>query len=605
MASLHADSQPRHEGASPGEPADDMVLRAERVSKVFGKGSRSLRALDNLDITIPAKAITGLIGPDGAGKTTFMRLACGIMKPTTGSIRVFGQDPVHIHKRQDKRVSYMPQRFGLYEDLTVMENLSLYADLQGVPQGQRSERFEHLLNMSRMKPFVDRLAGKLSGGMKQKLGLMCTLVRMPDLLILDEPTVGVDPVSRLELWGMIAQAMQERSMAVLLSTAYLDEAQRCAHIVVLDRGSVLGTGSPDSFLQRVEHRVGRVVVADSSRRLEQQQWSRRAGVIDALVQGNHLRIVADSQASFDALVDQFPELHPCEPRFEDAYIDLFRSQGQTQAGSEKVDVDMSQLKQSAARTSSASTIIEVHNACKKFGSFTAVDDLNFTVNTGEIFGLLGANGAGKTTTFRMLCGLLAPTSGTLRTAGVDMRTARAAARANIGYMSQGFALYRELSVMQNLRFFAGAYGLFGKKRDDRVAWAIEEYDLGDYLKRLTNDLPLGYKQRLAMACALMHQPKVLFLDEPTSGVDPIARRAFWTRINTLAASGVAVLVTTHFMEEAEFCDRLVIIVSGHIMAQGSPAEIRSLARTPHTPEPTMTDAFLHIVGAAPGRGGET
>jgi ABC-2 type transport system ATP-binding protein len=569
----------------------DAVLAAEGLGKSFQAGGRRVTALDGVSLTVRPGAVTGLIGPDGAGKTTFMRLAAGLLLPDAGRIGVLGLDSTRDALQVQAALGYMPQRFGLYEDLTVQENLDLYADLQGVPRQERAARYAELTRMTGLAPFTKRLAGRLSGGMKQKLGLACTLVRAPRLLLLDEPTVGVDPVSRRELWSIIDRLVQGEGMSVLLSTAYLDEAERCAEVVLLHEGRVLDQGPPAATSARMAGRTWAVSRPGTRQRRLQAELDGREGVVDALVQGEHVRLVTADPQLPDSLTELSGlDVRPVPPRFEDGFIDLLRSRQRRPAHVAAMN--------GAAQTASAAAdgvIIRVAGLRRRFGDFWAVDGVDFEIRRGEIFGLLGANGAGKTTTFRMLCGLLPATAGRLEVAGLDLRHAASVARARIGYMSQKFSLYGNLSVAQNLDFFASAYGLAGAMRRQRLDWALGEFDLSAAADQLSADLPLGYKQRLALACALMHRPEILFLDEPTSGVDPLARREFWQRINALAHQGVTVLVTTHFMEEAEYCDRLAIMASGRILAMDEPVAIKALARTAEHPEPSMEDAFIRLV----------
>jgi len=510
-------------------------------------------------------------------------------------VRVLGMDATRESLAVQAALGYMPQRFGLYEDLTVQENLDLYADLQGVPGRERAERYQSLMKMTGLAPFTARLAGRLSGGMKQKLGLACALVRAPRLLLLDEPTVGVDPVSRRELWAIVYRLVQTEGMSVLLSTAYLDEAERCDEVILLHDGRVLDQGTPAALSERMQGRTFAVTAPGVNKRDLQHALDGKPGVTDAIVQGEHVRLVTAHSGAPDleSLLPQVPgaRAQPVPPRFEDSFIALL----QPEHGAAVVSGATSESEAAPPNRKAGEIVIDVHGLKRRFGDFYAVNDVSFTVKRGEIFGLLGANGAGKSTTFRMLCGLLPASAGTLRVAGVDLRYAAAAARARIGYMAQKFALYANLSVRQNLEFFASVYGLRGARQRARLEWANREFTLAQVAEQSSGDLPLGYKQRLAMACALMHEPEILFLDEPTSGVDPLARREFWGRINALARSGVTVLVTTHFMEEAEYCDRLAIMAAGRILAIGEPAAIKAQARTADAPEPSMEDAFIHLI----------
>lgn len=579
--------------------SDAPVLTAERLTKTFTAGKQRIQALDAVSFAIRPGVITGLIGPDAAGKTTLMRLAAGLLVPDSGSIHALGMDATHDSQAVQAALGYMPQRFGLYEDLTTQENLDLYADLQGVPQSVRPQRYGELMHMTGLQPFVNRLAGHLSGGMKQKLGLACTLVRPPRLLLLDEPTVGVDPVSRRELWSIIERLVTQEGMSVLLSTAYLDEAERCQAVILMHEGKVLDQGPPARMSATMAGRSWSISAPGQHYRRLQMQLAQTSGVLDALVQGEQIRLVTEDP-SIPEPVEQLPEMREAKieavpPRFEDVFIDMLRKR--TGRNTHIGHFDTAPAADSALLAETA-PVIRVSQLVRRFGDFRAVDDISFDVRRGDIFGLLGANGAGKSTTFRMLCGLLPASSGHLEVVGLDLRDAAATARARIGYMSQKFSQYGNLSVAQNLTFFASAYGLAGRARSERLAWAEDEFDLARYRDQLAGDLPLGYKQRLAMACALMHRPEILFLDEPTSGVDPLARREFWQRINALALSGVTVLVTTHFMEEAEYCDRLVIMAAGRILTMGEPAAIKAAARSPALPRPSMEDAFIRLVEAA-------
>ncbi|MEN8751618.1 MAG: ATP-binding cassette domain-containing protein [Desulfobacterales bacterium] len=577
--------------------ADDAVLTFRVISKGFRSGRRRIDALRDISLEIRSGHITGLIGPDGAGKTTLMRLAAGLLRPDSGQGLVMGMDIVREALSVQATVGYMPQRFGLYEDMTVQENLDLYADLQGVAKNLRPGRYRELMRMTGLAAFTGRQAGRLSGGMKQKLGLACTLVNPPQLLLLDEPTVGVDPVSRRELWQIIDRFVREEATTVLLSTAYLDEAERCDEVIILHEGELLGQAPPQAFSDPLAGRTYKVRVSGEKNRNVQEKLTDASGVADAVIQGDAVRLVLESTATA-AVETLLPgvggaSLQPVAPRFEDGFVVMLRERLQKDRRSPGV-ADRGSPEMDSTKKSDG-PMIAVRDVQRRFGDFYAVQGVTFEVQRGEVFGLLGANGAGKTTTFRMLCGLLPASAGSLHVAGVDVRRTAAAARSRIGYMSQKFSLYGNLSVGQNLHFFSSAYGLKGRRRTARVKWAIEQFDLGPLVDATSATLSLGYKQRLALACALMHEPDILFLDEPTSGVDPLARREFWHRINALAAQHVTVLVTTHFMEEAEYCDRLAIMVAGEILALGAPPEIKRQARTEKIPEPTMEDAFIHVL----------
>ena len=571
-----------------------VALRLEDVRHSFRTNKRTVTALDGVTAEAEFGTITGLIGPDGAGKTTLMRLIAGLLRADTGRISVLGTDVARAPLAVQASLGYMPQRFGLYEDLSVQENLDLYADLQGVPLVERQARYVELLHMTGLGPFTARLAGRLSGGMKQKLGLACTLVHPPDLLLLDEPTVGVDPVSRRELWQIIDHLNRVAQVTVLFSTAYLDEAERCHNVLLLHDGRLLGSGPPASFTAEMTGRSYAVAAGIGRRRL-QERLSRAPGLIDAVIQGSYVRVVTAAAAppALSQLEAEVPDLRvsATPPRFEDSFVARMR------VTIPAAPADSARPAPLAATAQGHENIIEVKHLTRRFGDFVAVNDMNFAVSRGEIFGLLGANGAGKSTTFRMLCGLLPPSGGSLRVAGYDLRRAAARARRRIGYMAQKFSLYGDLSVTQNLRFFSSVYGLSGERQRQRIEWAKAEFGLGSMHSATARDLPLGFKQRLALASALMHEPEILFLDEPTSGVDPLARREFWRRINALAESGVTVLITTHFMEEAEYCDRLAICAQGRILTIGEPDQIKAAARTPALPDPSMEDAFIAVIEA--------
>ena len=566
------------------------------VSKAFLSGGRKIQALSKISINIKRGQVTGLIGPDSAGKTTLMRLVAGLLIPDHGDIQVLDKNVLTHPLDVQSTVGYMPQRFGLYEDLSVQENLDLYADLQNVDHVDRPARYQQLMQITGLAPFTKRLAGRLSGGMKQKLGLACTLIRLPKLLLLDEPTVGVDPVSRRELWEIVYRQVQEEGMTVLLSTAYLDEAERCDEVVLIHEGKLLSQGKPEEFSRKVVGRTFQVSATGLSNRQVQEQLSKTSGVLDALIEGETVRIVLNDEVdqvsnelsikSKLKLPDNF-FINEIKPRFEDAFVARLKIQNdKTQPASLPIIIREDKKDEE---------VIYVNNLQRRFGDFIAVNNVSFSVRRGEIFGLLGANGAGKSTTFRMLCGLLPASGGSLAVAGHDLRKASAKARNSIGYMAQKFSLYVNLSVLQNLQFFSSAYGLRGEYQKKRLQWALSTFDLTEYQDTNAGDLAIGYKQRLSFAVALMHEPEILFLDEPTSGVDPLARREFWERTNSLAESGVTVLVTTHFMEEANYCDHLVIMAEGEVLAAGTPQEMKSSASNTENPDPTMEDAFISLI----------
>ncbi|RUL87497.1 ATP-binding cassette domain-containing protein [Tautonia sociabilis] len=566
------------------------LVVARGLSKRFPDGTL---ALDGLDFDVLPGRVTGLVGPDGAGKTTLMRLIAGLLLPSEGSVRSCGFDTASDLPEIRAAVSYMPQRFGLYEDLTVAENLALYADLRGVVGDERTATTQRLLDFTGLGPFTSRLAGKLSGGMKQKLGLACALIRTPRLLLLDEPSVGVDPISRRELWRLVYQLV-DRGIAVVWSTAYLDEAERCTSVLTLDRGRLLYDGPPEELTARAIGRTVLVRGADRKRRVLAAAL-RLPEVVDGVIQGRAVRLVVRDGARPPSPPDlgaPDAEVIPTSPRFEDAFVDLL-------GGGPKGESPLSGGNRPAIP--GADAVVEAVGLTKRFGSFTAARDITFRIGRGEIFGLLGPNGAGKSTTFKMLCGLLVPTEGTARVAGADLYRSGGQARARLGYMAQKFSLYGDLSARQNLEFFSGVYGLSGRRRREAIDRLVGAFELEPFLKVDAGRLPLGFKQRLALACAVLHDPPVLFLDEPTSGVDPLTRREFWSHINAMVERGVTVLVTTHFLDEAEYCDRIALVDKGRVIANGSPDDLKDAARSDSLPEPTLEDAFIGLVEAADAR----
>ncbi|HUF41038.1 MAG TPA: ATP-binding cassette domain-containing protein [Verrucomicrobiae bacterium] len=627
-----------------GDQESATVLSARNVCKTFVRESgETVAALRDVSLKVDHGTLTALVGPDGAGKTTLMRLMAGLMSADSGELSVLSVDVAADPQQIQERIGYMPQRFGLYEDLSVQENLDLYADLHGVSRAERRERYPRLMEMTKLGAFPGRLAGRLSGGMKQKLGLACTLVRAPELLLLDEPTVGVDPLSRRELWEIIRQLVQDRGLTVLMSTSYLDEAERCGQVILLHEGNILMQGGPDDVSGLAQGRtyIAEPAAGEKARALQARLLA-EPNIIDALPQGGRVRFVTKDKGDWMAAGDRAgaplsgAAVVAARPRLEDGFMLLLRSPTDKEKGrqgdeendretgrkgygeTEGSERDKETRRQGEREQMASSVpvslspglpvslspvppqgeaIVEVRDLVRRFGVFTAVDHVSFSVRRGEIFGLLGPNGAGKTTTFRMLCGLLPATSGTLEVAGVDLRRARASARQRIGYVAQKFSLYAQLSVGENLEFFASAYNLRNSRKRQRIAWAMEQFGLSSFADLTSGFLPGGFRQRLAMAVALIHDPEILFLDEPTSGADPLARREFWRRIVALAESGVTVIVTTHFMEEAEYCDRIAIMDAGRVLAQGTPAEIRRLARSA-SGEPTMEDAFIAVVEQA-------
>ena len=590
----------------------ESIVIATDLNKTFKaeqKGLDDVQALQGINMQIKTGQLTALVGPDGAGKTTFLRLIAGLYKPTAGSLEVLGMDVAKDPQSVQDRISYMPQKFGLYEDLSIQENLDLYADLHGVPMNVRKERFARLLKITDLARFTERPAGKLSGGMKQKLGLACTLVRSPELLLLDEPSVGVDPLSRRDLWSIIEQLVREENLSVILSTAYMDEAERCHEVYVMLDGQVLKQGTPDELTAQAQAQTWQVKPSPDmkARVLQAHLLDNQHYIADAVPKGDVVRFITRTESP-SLPADLLPKGVVAEPRaaeLEDAFMLLLHEAKHIQKtvlAQENLALDPSitliensdppQVKtEQNVKQQLEKPVIVVKDLVRTFGDFTAVASTSFDVSRGEIFGLLGPNGAGKTTTFRMLCGLLPASSGVLEVAGMNLRTARAQARAKIGYVSQKFALYGNLSVLDNLKFFGGAYGLSGKQLKQQIDKALLQFELKPHAK--SGDLPNGFKQRLSMAAALLHQPEIVFLDEPTSGVDPLARRSFWYTIGELANQGMTIIVTTHFMEEAEYCDRIAIQDAGKLLAIGTPQQIRGMTQLEGVND--MNSAFIAIV----------
>ncbi len=546
-------------------------------------------ALNGITARIQGGRLTGLVGPDGAGKTTLMRCLAALMAPSEGTITVCGHDSVTQTGAIHGISGYMPQRFGLYEDLSVMENLKLYAELRGVDVGPGGELFARLLGFTGLAPFAKRMAGALSGGMKQKLGLACALMARPQVLLLDEPSVGVDPVSRQDLWRMVQELVAE-GMAVVWSTAYLDEAESCQEVLLLNQGKVVYSGPPRELTSRLQRRTYLMRDIKGNRRLALAQGLQLPTVRDGVIQGASVRLVLAEGATMDEinrLAENYnAHLVETAPRFEDAFIDLL---GGGPGGVSHLAAKMPPVPPAAG------VMVRCKDLTRRFGDFTATRAISFDVRQGEVVGLLGPNGAGKSTTFKMLCGLIKPSEGLAEVAGLDLRRSPGKVKIQLGYMAQKFSLYNLLSVRQNLDFFAGVYGLKRALRRERVQEMIEVFELGAMLDASPDDIPLGFKQRLALACALMHRPKVLFLDEPTSGVDPITRREFWTHITGLVDRGVTVLVTTHFMDEAEYCDRVALVNRAQLIALDTPDGLKAMAADEALPDPTMEQAFIRLI----------
>lgn len=553
----------------------------------YGKGEQAAQALRGVNAIIPAGGITGLMGPDAAGKTTLMRLLAGLLLPDSGKLDIFGMSAAHLKELEPNAIGYMPQRFGLYEDLTVADNLELYASLRGVPENNRDGIFSRLLAFTGLQAFCKRLAGNLSGGMKQKLGIACSLLGEPRLLLLDEPGVGVDPLSRRELWRMVEELVAG-GMTVIWGTSYLDEAALCPRLIVLEKGKILFHGQPGELAARAAGSVYELECGDdgASRRNALASWTAYPGIIDVRIQGNYVRLETGGEKAKEAARDILDRKgRPVSPQLGDAYIEAV-------GGIDKRPSPFREIGKIGKPENSSERIV-AEGLTKNFGSFTAARNISFKVAAGEIMGLLGPNGAGKSTTFRMLCGLLRPTAGKSSVDGVDMQRSGSEARNRLGYMAQKFSLYADISVWQNIVISGSLYGLSKKRLLGFGRDMAQALDLEPWLKRTTSSLPLGLKQRLSLLCATLHVPPVLFLDEPTSGVDLRTRREFWKHIAALANAGVAVLVTTHFLEEAEYCDRIALIYRGNMIEYGTPDDLRSKAGAGENQD--LENAFISCI----------
>ena len=537
------------------------------------KRYRTVDAVRGVTFEIRPGEIFGLIGPDGAGKTTTFQILAGVMEATSGRADVFGRPA----REMRSHTGYLSQIFSLYPDLTVRENLRYIGDLRRVPAEETDRRGREYLQLFDMDRFMDRLAGQLSGGMKQKLALACALVPEPQVLLLDEPTTGVDPVSRREFWDTLAH-LSAAGLTILVATPYLDEAERCHRVALIYAGAIQQIGTPAELRNslgttRLEVRTPSLSRAEEI--LSEDSGSDR-DIVDVQRFGDRLDVIVHDpvlvepavRARLEAKGLIVEEIRADEPMLENTFVARLRALGQ--------DVKRPSFpgrhEHQALRGQIA---IGGTDLTKTFGSFRAVSEVSLQVRYGEVYGLLGANGAGKTTTIKMLCGLLDPTAGEVQLAGARQELRSSSVRQQIGYMSQRFSLYDDLPIDENLKFFAGVYGVPPHERDEKIRWVLTFAGLEGKEHQLVGSLPGGWKQRVAFGAAILHEPSVLFLDEPTSGVDPVARRTFWTLINRLADSGTAILVTTHYLEEAEQCNRLGFMVAGELVAEGTPSGIKS------------------------------
>lgn len=545
------------------------AIRIRNLHKSYG----TLEAVRGIDLDVQPGEIFGLIGPDGAGKTSVFQILGGVMPATSGEASMLGRSA------RDARsyVGYLTQVFSLYHDLSVAENLRYMGELRRLPDEAIEQRGRRYLEMFGMDRFRDRLAGKLSGGMKQKLSLACALIVEPKILLLDEPTTGVDPVSRREFWDALAN-LSGQGITIVLATPYLDEAERCTRIAFMHEGRIYQTGTPRELRDHLG--LQRLVVRASDLRRGEDLLDETPGIDDAQRFGDHLDVMVKDATAGEKLTRETLQragidvvsIETASPTLENTFVAMLRHV------EDEVRAKAFPVKREFQKRPTEAIAIGARELTKTFGAFTAVDHVSLEVRYGEVYGLLGANGAGKTTTIKMLCGLLEPTDGTAELAGESGSLRSSFVRQRVGYMSQKFSLYDDLTIEENLDFFAGVYQVPIAERAEKKRWVLSFSGLQDRGKQMTGSLPGGWKQRVAFGAAVMHEPSVLFLDEPTSGVDPLARRAFWKMINSFADRGMGVLVTTHYLEEAEQCNRLGLMVAGELVAQGTPSRLKAEQR---------------------------
>jgi len=561
-----------------GERSIQPVVEVAGFKKSYGR----IVAVNGADLSIMPGEIYGLIGPDGAGKSSLMKAVAGVLSYEGGVVSVFGT-PVVSEKTAEiikPRIGFMPQGLGLnlYPELSVEENIRFFARLRLVPEKILIERRDNLLQITRLDSFRKRPMKNLSGGMKQKLGLICSLIHEPDLIILDEPTTGVDPVSRRDFWAILARLIRERGMTALVSTAYMEEASRFHRVSLMHEGKILAGGEPDSVTALAPGIMASIVAEPAVQALT--ILKDRFGQVEAL--GARLRVFLKGETESTAgsvLKDvlgsvKIQDLETSEPELEDVFLQLIATDGAPTRTNQGGIFTKPETTESKSKTAPA-TAIEASGLVRRFAEFKAVDNVSFKVPYGEIFGLLGANGAGKTTVIKMLTGILRPTEGEGQVAGADMRYAGKAIKERIGYMSQAFSLYTDLTVIENIRLYSGIYGLDRRTASERIAWVVDMAGLEDYQAALAGGLPMGLRQRLALGCALVHRPQVLFLDEPTSGVDPLGRRQLWETFYRLSREeGTAILITTHYMSEAEHCDHLALMFAGRVVADATPRQMK-------------------------------
>jgi len=562
------------------------IIRAQRLGRRFG-GRWAVR---DVDLHVSRGEILGLVGPDGAGKTTLLQLCAAILDPSEGECRVLGFDTVRQSAEVTSRIGYMAQGFTLYSRLTVAENLKFAATARGVPPGLLPVRRAQLLEMAGLGPFIHRQEGALSGGMRKKLALCANLVHRPALLLLDEPGLGVDPLSRRELWRML-EGFRREGATIAFSTSYMDEAELCDRVAFLDAGRLVALGTPADLRARGAGAVFRV--ASSEPGVVESALSRVPEVLGVQWQAREVRFAVDPARGLPSplrsALERLGRIAPAPPTIEDVFVILTAGAGDRPAADTGAAIEPRPRGPGEASVPG----ISADRLSRRFDGFIAVDDLSFEVRTGEVFGLLGANGAGKTTLIRMLCGLLPPSSGNARVAGTDVVADPRGLRQRIGYMSQRFSLYGDLSVAENLAFFARAYGLDRRAGREAIAWASGVTGLAGLEHQSVARLSAAVRQRLGLACSILHRPAVVFLDEPTSGVDPLSRFRFWRLVNALAAAGTTVLVTTHYLEEAAYCHRLGLMHEGRLIALGDLAALRA-ALSEEVPE-TVEAVFVAYI----------
>jgi ABC-2 type transport system ATP-binding protein len=553
----------------------DLVVEARGLGRRYG----TRKALDDVSFEVGAGQVFGVVGPDGAGKTTLLQMLAAMLRPTSGNCRVLGQDVVRQSDQVQARIGYMSQGFSLYDRLTVAENISFAADIRDVSDVARTERRTRLLAMAGLERFEARREGQLSGGMRKKLALCANLIHEPPLLILDEPSLGVDPLSRRELWRILDQAKAD-GRSIVFATSYMDEADASDRVLLLREGRTLALGTPGELRATARGRVYRIVAGDPT------DVERQLGADDQVISfqrraGDEIRAQVRSDAALKLMAGAAAEAD--EPNMEDVFTIL-----SAPPPSPVNHVDTQQPMRPASRAD----VIAAQGVTRRFGAFKAVDDVTLTVGAGEVLGLLGPNGAGKTTLIRILCGLLPPSEGRAAVAGFDVARQSEEVRARIGYMSQRFSLYPDLTARENLLFFARAYGVPRPQIQQRIAWATARAGLEGEGSGTVSALSGATRQRLALACAIVHRPQVLFLDEPTSGVDPLARFRFWRLIAALAAEGVGIVVTTHYLEEATFCDRLGLMMDGRLIALGG---LKTLTEELGLAKATVEDVFMGFI----------